>query len=700
MERLYDLLFEVSSEVRHRVLILLSSESLNLSQLSRKLDLSLPEVSRHVSRLLDVEVIRKSLDGTYSLSSFGELVLGQIEEISFMSKNRDYFTSHGLRGIPGEFVSRLGELSESHYAESMMDFLKFIEETVADSNEYVWMQVNEVPYTVTRCIEDAMNKGTSFKIITHEDKERSEDITRITFSPLVESSTSHEMGVLLFVSKLRAAVSFPTHEGKYDYTGFTTSDAGAVKWCRDLYQLLWSEASKGRVTQKTLGRESVRRVTINGRDDPRYDQRAVQDAVDNYDEVTLRGVFNFGDSGITISKSCTLRGEGRENDVPSTKVYKKGWQMPFTSNEWLVRAKGEDTHIAIENLHFTDFNDICIYGEGGESLTVRNNRITLETGYNRGRRHPYGDMVTGIMMGHFGFPETIKYYPEGVLVEGNYLDFALSPLRRGSPSSHDMWSDPNYYPNLHDEYYCGVGMFAAHLEGKVSIKKNVVRNMNAAGINVSDCQASAKAEVVDNEIVTEVFGSHVHNWVETGFGITVHSAMAFPHKPGFSVLVSRNMIKCTKKNYGGIMIMGPFNVPEWAGKLHAGTVSDNSIFLDDGFVGIKVGRNDSIRVIDNVISGKAYYGIRVHGRDKPHDTAIFAEGNIVTDNNMTGLEIKAPDDYSNENADGVIFAGTQGNSETVHVWLDSLTKGNMIEIRKGEKVVDEGQNNKISYTDP
>ena len=209
MERLYDLLFEVSSEVRHRVLILLSSESLNLSQLSRKLDLSLPEVSRHVSRLLDVEVIRKSLDGTYSLSSFGELVLGQIEEISFMSKNRDYFTSHGLRGIPGEFVSRLGELSESHYAESMMDFLRFIEETVADSNEYVWMQVNEVPYTVTRCIEDAMNKGTSFKIITHEDKERSEDVTRITFSPLVESSTSHEVSVLLFVSKLRAACVLP-----------------------------------------------------------------------------------------------------------------------------------------------------------------------------------------------------------------------------------------------------------------------------------------------------------------------------------------------------------------------------------------------------------------------------------------------------------------------------------------------------------
>lgn len=122
--------------------------------------------------------------------------------------------------------------------------------------------------------------------------------------------------------------------------------------------------------------------------------------------------------------------------------------------------------------------------------------------------------------------------------------------------------------------------------------------------------------------------------------------------------------------------------------------------MDDGFVGIKVGRNDSIVVRDNVISGKAYYGIRVHGRDKPQDTTVFAERNMVTDNDMTSLEIKAPDDYSNENADGVMFAGTQGNSETVHVWLDSLTKGNVVEVRKGETVIDEGQDNKTSYTDP
>lgn len=278
MEHLYDLLFEVSNEARHQILILLSSESLNLSQLSRKLDLRLPEVSRHVSRLLDVEVIKKNLDGTYSLSSYGELIMGQIEELSFMSRNRDYFLSHTLN-IPGEFISRLGELSESQFAENMMNFLRFIEETVAESNEYVWMQVDEVPYTLNRSIEDALSRGTSFKIIIHGNREISEEFKGLAASPIVESSASGKVGVLLFLSKMRAAVSFPTHEGRYDYMGFTTSDPEAVGWCLDLFQHLWGRASKVKETQQARVLETISKITVNGRDDPKHDQRTVQQAV-------------------------------------------------------------------------------------------------------------------------------------------------------------------------------------------------------------------------------------------------------------------------------------------------------------------------------------------------------------------------------------------------------------------------------------
>jgi hypothetical protein len=45
-------------------------------------------------------------------------------------------------------------------------------------------------------------------------------------------------------------------------------------------------------------------------DDPAVDVQAVQDAVDTYDIVYLHGTFNFGDSGIELTHSVEILGEG------------------------------------------------------------------------------------------------------------------------------------------------------------------------------------------------------------------------------------------------------------------------------------------------------------------------------------------------------------------------------------------------------
>ena len=72
-------------------------------------------------------------------------------------------------------------------------------------------------------------------------------------------------------------------------------------------------------------------VVIVGQERPEIDYKAIQDAVDRYDEVILKGRFNIGTSTIIIKRSIKLRGEGRTNNIPDTKIYKKGWNFPFIS---------------------------------------------------------------------------------------------------------------------------------------------------------------------------------------------------------------------------------------------------------------------------------------------------------------------------------------------------------------------------------
>lgn len=717
MDDFYNILFEVSNEDRHSILLQLEKEPLNVTQISKKLSLSLPETSRHVSRLSEVGLTLKNPDGLHRLTHFGELILTHVRELEFMIRHREYFTSHAATELPPEFVKRIGDLADGTYMPNAINFLHSVENLIRDAEEYVWFLGDEYIMGALPHIEEALERDVEFRIMEPEGYAPNKNLGPMSPEelsiisrppgPSLERRTHESIDIFLYMSDKRVAVAFPIGDGRFDYSGFSATDRRSILWCRDLFLHYWEQAKPMTMAPtpvfeqpvaRIISEPSLGRIIIEGANDPSVDHVAVQNAVDNYDEIILRGVFNFGSSGITITRSCLLRGEGREDGIPLTKVYKTRWQVPFTTDEWLIRAKGDGIDVTIENIHFIDFNGTCIEAYGGKSLTVKDNRITIETGYARGRRHPYGDMVIGIHVGRFGEPEPgVRYYPGRVLIEGNHLDFALSYLRGGHMPRSVEWEHPVHHPNLLEEYYIGAGIFVNHVEGSVSILNNVVKNMNALGINASDCMGSAEVQIKDNMVVSDIFGAHAHGEAESGFGITAHSAAVFRERPGFKIDISGNTIKCSKLSYGGIRVYGPFNAPEGSGKFTEGHVRDNKIHLDDGFVGIKIGRNDSVEVAGNVITGKAYYGIRVHALGDPHDVTMYADGNTVMDNDMETLTIKGPDAYSDSLADGKTFAISPGGSETAHVWLDLLSRNGTVGVKADEVVIDEGEGNSIIF---
>ena len=716
MEDFYNVLFEVSNEDRHKILLQLESEPCNVTQISKKLGLSLPETSRHVARLSEVGLTRKDSQGLHSLTLYGRLVVKQLLELEFTTKYREYFTNHTIMGLPLEFMKRIGDLANSTYMHNAITFLHSIETLIRDAEEFVWFQGDEYIMGALPYINEALERNVACKIIEPEDYAPSQDLKPLSPKELsilnrpssqsLEKKTVESVDVFLYMSEKMAAVAFPTGDGRFDYLGFTAADRRSILWCKDLFLYYWKQAKAKTVvptlkfkqpTTRIISEPSLGRIIIVGANDPTVDHSTVQDAVDNYDEVLLRGAFNFGSSGITISRSCVLKGDGRENEIPQTKILKTNWQVPFTSDEWLIRTKGKGIDVTIENIHFTDFNGTCIEAYGGNNLTIKDNRITIETGYARGRRHPYGDMIVGIHVGRFGEPESdVKYYPGRVIIDRNYLDFALSYLRGGHLPRSNEWEDSDHRPNLHEENYIGAGIFINHVEGHVSIQDNIVKNMNALGINASDCMGSAKVQIKNNLVVSDIYGAHPHGEAEAGYGITAHSVAAFRDRPGFKINISCNTIKCSKVSYGGIKVSGPFNAPAGSGKFTEGYVRNNKIHLDNGYVGIKIGRNDSIEVAGNVITGKTYYGIRVHAQGDPRDATIYADENTVQDNDMDKLMIKTPDDYSNSHVDGMIFSGSPGRSALAHIWLDKYSRNSMVKVKTSETVIDQGKNNTIN----
>jgi predicted transcriptional regulator len=713
-ESLYNLLFELSNEARHRILLMLQENAMRITEIAKKQDLAHPEMRRHLTRLRQIGLIRRDVEGYYHLTPYGETSILLLKELGFLAVNSKYFEDHSLSGIPIELLKRIGDLGDCTYLSNAMDFLRCTENLFKESREHVWILVDQFPMNSLPTILATINRGVRFRII--EPKERvlnpnfdamtSEETQALSLTrraPLVEQRMLEGISVLLYLSDSSFVLAFPTVDGQPDFKGFASTHDSALNWCRELYEFYWDCAEQRAAaivaqvehvrSPKSLGPSD--RIVVLGQERPEIDVQAVQSAVDNYGEVVLKGTFNFGISSIRISRSVVIKGEGRVNDIPSTIIYKKGWSFPFHQFTGIFEVNRNNMDVSIENLHFTDFNCASIF-PGGQVGTGRcnsvkflNNRVTISEGYGRGiSGAAFGDFLLGVLIEGIG--------DGGVHVEGNYIDLAHGGLWRGAVSRGGLEEDPEYRPDLFNhEYFVGFGIAVNGCSGRVEILNNVVRNASGRGIATSGHDKSIDVVIRGNLVESDVYGAYPMFSPESGAGIMVHTGLdRVRQQPGFSVNIEENTIKLERLNHSGIVVLGPSN--EGSGKL-SGAICHNDIQLGDGYEGIHLRKCDDFQVTDNRISGKAYYGIRLSGRKPSGKLDLSAVNNNIEDNDMDSLAIKKSDKYSINHADGRMFAYSSYGSATANLWFNSYTKNNSANLKQGESIIDEGENNSVKY---
>lgn len=706
----HDLLFELSNEYRYRVLILLQEQARRITELAREIGITLTEVRRHVSRLSEVGLIQRDIEGYYHLSEIGKIVLIEVQMFMFVSRNKAYINTHTTKDLPKEFIKRLGDLNKARYIGNVIDFIRQSDSIITEAEEYVWLLLDQLPMHNLSSILEAVERGVEFKIIEPRERvlnpdiesltsEETKNLARTRQTPLTDQRMRDEVNLFLYVSEKKCAFSLPTTKNVFDYNGYIATDEAPLMFCRDLFYYFWQQ-SKNRtpITPRAIKRNPVNdakyrgHVTVTGHENPCIDAQAVQNALDNYDTVTLKGTFNFGSLSVQISKSVTIRGEGRQNDIPETTIYKKGWRFPFTEWETVFKIDSEDAEVTIENINFTDFNHTCIWGVQCRDLNIRNNRITLMTGFGRGMSFgAFGDAVIGISV----WPER-DIFKGDVTIEGNIIDFSRRGAFGGFLSRGGLEENPEYRPDLFNhEYYMGFGIGIQQVSGEINIVNNTIRNANARGIAVTGCHPSSDVVIMKNSILSDVYGSYPMSSPEAGAGILTQSAWGYP-SPGFKVWIMENTIEMDKLNYSGIIALGPVMNREGVDKLRGGIIKDNHIHLRNGYEGIHLRKCDEFTVEDNEITGKLYYGIRVSGRESSEKQDLSSIGNRVQGNLIEGLVIRDPDDYSSKHADGRMFAVANGRSNTAHIWLDKFSKKNQVKTIKNSTVIDEGEENATS----
>jgi len=259
MQNFYQLLFELSNEDRYNILCQLLEGETNITSLAKKLDLTSQEVSRQVSRLSDISLIQKTINGLV-ISDYGKYILKNMKGLQFITKNLDYFTTHNISHLPLEFVNRIGDIEESEYVNDISSAFYMSNKIAKEAEEYVWTITDQYQINNLLEIKDAFERNLQVRNIESKKFRISPTIREAwTQDNLIELSktwtAARKTGLLkekiiekpyiyLYMSEKEVAgLSFPSPDGKFDYHGFSGDSDRLHKFCRDLFNYYWNLAN-------------------------------------------------------------------------------------------------------------------------------------------------------------------------------------------------------------------------------------------------------------------------------------------------------------------------------------------------------------------------------------------------------------------------------------------------------------------------
>ena len=94
IDRFYDMLFELSNDIRHNILLMVKQKPERMTTIANTLDLTSPEVSRHLTRLSENRLIEKDASNFYHVTNFGEYLLNSLVDLEFITRHREHKKCH------------------------------------------------------------------------------------------------------------------------------------------------------------------------------------------------------------------------------------------------------------------------------------------------------------------------------------------------------------------------------------------------------------------------------------------------------------------------------------------------------------------------------------------------------------------------------------------------------------------------------
>jgi predicted transcriptional regulator len=260
IESTQQIFFELASDQRLSILFKLNKKqsktdgSYNLSKLAKNLNITMQEIHRNLNRLLDAGLIEKDSAGIFSLTTFGNAIITQISTFDFLSRNKEYFSTHTLGAETRmKFIQRIGALNNSEYVSGLVAVIELWKRIYRESREYIFGMLPQIPLDLIETVipKIKVEGGIKFNYILPQKamvpKKRSELLESAGFNNLikdgiVERRMVDRMQIATVLNEKQATVMFPIAKGQEEAdmnSVFYSEDPLFHEWCMDYFRYSW-----------------------------------------------------------------------------------------------------------------------------------------------------------------------------------------------------------------------------------------------------------------------------------------------------------------------------------------------------------------------------------------------------------------------------------------------------------------------------
>ncbi len=235
------LMFELSHPERLKMLHMLRGNPMRLSELSKMLDVTTAEVSRHMERLVKTRLVDKNGDNYYRLTSFAYMILTEFSNIEYLTQNIEFFLHHNLNGLPPE-LQWFGAMADGEMVEGALEVTSQIWENNVRAKKYIYVISDQIMRAMVDIICEKIDSGMIVRKIYRTDSEIPPEYLRINRDNH-EIRTMDEIPLAMIITERDVGISFRGENGHIDFsTSLKGENEEFRRWASSIFEYFWKKA--------------------------------------------------------------------------------------------------------------------------------------------------------------------------------------------------------------------------------------------------------------------------------------------------------------------------------------------------------------------------------------------------------------------------------------------------------------------------